>query len=345
MNHHRHYRTSVASRERNRIHARKTRLRKKEQMQTLQGKADELKAEQIRLKQVINDKNTANILVGLFATSSSEKKDMCAASVANEDPLIEELLRRTTSDIPDSTNISELPSLILPGQHASKKLKGSSPSSPESSSSAVATAAAAELDDGIDYDLLGKDRAACSPEELDKIRRERNRMHAKRTRDRKRIFMEELAEICRKLEDENDLLRSHLFQLDPDYKDEREESTEDAETDEERDEPCQARPSMLPESFSPLEPKAQGSSQGSSSPCSSPHNVTFNQIQTLLEAATSFDLTTFQKRNYASISSDESNDESTLDDSSRHCLAKKRRLESSSSVSLTNAFTSTTVGC
>merc|ERR1712232_867626 len=68
-------------------------------------------------------------------------------------------------------------------------------------------------DDGIDYELLGKDRSKCTPEELDQIRRERNRMHAKRTRDRKRLFMEEMAEMCKVLEDENHLLQQHLNEL------------------------------------------------------------------------------------------------------------------------------------
>jgi hypothetical protein len=47
-------------------------------------------------------------------------------------------------------------------------------------------------DDGIDYALLSRDRNKCTPAELDQIRRERNRMHAKRTRDRKKIFVEEV---------------------------------------------------------------------------------------------------------------------------------------------------------
>eukprot|EP00584_Thalassiosira_punctigera_P012892 CAMPEP_0172553146 /NCGR_PEP_ID=MMETSP1067-20121228/48814_1 /TAXON_ID=265564 ORGANISM="Thalassiosira punctigera, Strain Tpunct2005C2" /NCGR_SAMPLE_ID=MMETSP1067 /ASSEMBLY_ACC=CAM_ASM_000444 /LENGTH=79 /DNA_ID=CAMNT_0013341265 /DNA_START=28 /DNA_END=263 /DNA_ORIENTATION=- len=66
------YRTSAFSRERNRMHARKTRQRKKEHMQKLQNRADELKLEQIRLKQAINEKNTASILVGLFQTGDGE---------------------------------------------------------------------------------------------------------------------------------------------------------------------------------------------------------------------------------------------------------------------------------
>lgn len=172
-------------------------------MSNLQGRADSLKKEQIRLKQIINEKNTANILLGLFSSAGGEK------SSRDEDPRVEELLRRPIDDIPDTTKIPELPALILPGQHASKKLR-ESPTIALNGNSEVP-------DDGIDYELLGKDRAKCTPEELDRIRRERNRMHAKRTRDRKRLFMEEMAEICRKLEEENELLRKNLAIIDPDH--------------------------------------------------------------------------------------------------------------------------------
>mmetsp|Transcript_20462 Transcript_20462/g.50145 ORF Transcript_20462/g.50145 Transcript_20462/m.50145 type:complete len:445 (+) Transcript_20462:271-1605(+) len=180
------------SRERNRIHARKTRQRKKEQMQNLQKRAGELKQEQIRLKQSINEKATASILVGLFSKDSSLEQ--------LEDPRVEELLRRPIDEIPDASKLPELPALILPGQHNSKKHK----------SSEAITSKNEVPNDGIDYDLLGKDRSKCTPAELDQIRRERNRMHAKRTRDRKRLFMEEMAEMCSRLEQENKLLNSHL---------------------------------------------------------------------------------------------------------------------------------------
>jgi len=202
----RQFRTSFASRERNRVHARKTRQSKKEQMLTLTTRADELKTEQVRLKQSINEKNTASILVGLFATAGDAKDTANSA----EDPRVEHLLKRKAEDIPDASKITELPALILPGQHNSKKVvKTAGKDIPSSSLQELLSA-----DDGIDYQLLGKDRAKCTPEELDKIRRERNRMHAKRTRDRKRLFMEEMSDMCKQLEDENTLLRRHLQVLD-----------------------------------------------------------------------------------------------------------------------------------
>ena len=44
--------------------------------------------------------------------------------------------------------------------------------------------------DDIDYDLLSRDRSTCTPEELDRMRRERNRMHARKSRERKRARAE-----------------------------------------------------------------------------------------------------------------------------------------------------------
>jgi hypothetical protein len=201
------HRTSLSSRERNRIHARRTRQRKKFQMEILRDRADSLKQEQIVLKQAINEKNTANILVGLFGQAS-------ASAQLQDDPLVEELLQRPPGEIPDSNSISELPRLILPGQHASTKVKVEAQQKMLSGSSSSIDAD--NSDDGIDYELLGKDRSKCTAKELDQIRRERNRMHAKRTRDRKRLFMDEMSEVCRKLADENDVLRAHLRSIDPD---------------------------------------------------------------------------------------------------------------------------------
>ena len=161
-------------------------------MQKLQSRADDLKDDQIRLKQAINEKSTASILVGLFAGGENS---------VPTDPKVEMLMKRTNDDIPDASKIPELPALILPGQHTGKRK-----SSDDENDEPV-------LEDGIDYQLLGKDRAHCTPAELDQIRRERNRMHAKRTRDRKRIFMEEMEGMCKTLEEENALLQSHYGEL------------------------------------------------------------------------------------------------------------------------------------
>jgi hypothetical protein len=290
----RNYRTTLASRERNRIHARKTRQRKKEQMQSLEGRATDLKHEQIRLKQIINEKNTANILVGLFSKGQSQSP--------NEDPRVEALMYRSVEEIPDPSKIPELPALILPGQHASKKIKVAVPvvaASPQSMSDGGGEEVASTSDvsgdeqqaeqvtpdDGIDYDLLGKDRSKCTPEELDQIRRERNRMHAKRTRDRKRIFTEEMAEMCRILEEENHLLREHLGGLDSDFKS---ESTSTSTHVVDRTNSVLSTPTLA--SCAPPQDMVSVSLSPSQLPSKpSTKEVAFNQLQTLLDVAGSFE--------------------------------------------------------
>ena len=207
------FRTTLASRERNRMHARKTRQRKKEHTQVLQGRADELKQEQVRLRQFIDEKNTASILMDLFTSADTK-------SSSTIDPNIERLLRRPVDEIPDASKIPELPALILPGHHSLKRGRVSD-SSIENTEKVQpqhdfppTDNQDGPSDDSIDYDLLGRDRSKCTSQELDQIRRERNRMHAKRTRDRKRMFITELEELIKSLEEENHVLRNYLTVMD-----------------------------------------------------------------------------------------------------------------------------------
>ena len=44
----------------------------------------------------------------------------------------------------------------------------------------------------IDLDLIQRDRSSCTSQELDMMRRERNRMHAKRTRLKKKKMLQEM---------------------------------------------------------------------------------------------------------------------------------------------------------
>eukprot|EP00554_Chaetoceros_debilis_P015970 CAMPEP_0194125652 /NCGR_PEP_ID=MMETSP0150-20130528/59577_1 /TAXON_ID=122233 /ORGANISM="Chaetoceros debilis, Strain MM31A-1" /LENGTH=487 /DNA_ID=CAMNT_0038819469 /DNA_START=870 /DNA_END=2330 /DNA_ORIENTATION=+ len=192
------------SRERNKMHARKTRQRKKEQMKTLETQVDELKSRQMQLKFLIEEKNTANILVELYTKCDDEDESSSGSgSASNPLGLVDQLLKRSSDEIPDASKIPELPALILPGQHSNKR------KAQEGGVDVVQE----YPDDGIDYKLLSKDRSACSQEELDKIRRERNRMHAKRTRDRKRIFMEAMEAMIKQLAKENMLLQCHLERI------------------------------------------------------------------------------------------------------------------------------------
>lgn len=315
-------------------------------MQSLQCRSEELKEEQLRLRQVINEKNTADILVGLFARSSN-------ADESNEDPRVEELLRRPSDDIPDSSKVPELPALILPGQHASKKI-----------TAPTAEAAKSSLpDDGIDYDLLGKDRSQCTQEELDRIRRERNRMHAKRTRDRKRLFTEQMSEICRQLEEENELLRKHLSAIDPEYVFSTTISwrTEDASSL--GSTPTTQSPKILPSA--PVHDPPEIIANSCSAPSKVLDAVTHAHIGTLLEAAVAFESPNSKKRplngeatkssppvseildsvarNLVALSDDSSaSGESHADDEEEEESAPKRQRVSNISLAVPRA---TAVGC
>lgn len=225
----------IHRRERNRMHARKTRQRKKEHMQNLQDEAESLKNEQIRLKLQINEKNTANILLVMCNNNSfsSDENQNSAIKMISPDAQVEHLMQRDPKDIPDSTRIMELPALVLPGQQRKRScpdLKVPSNKRLQNCSENVNTVDNKtngalseyktslqnynqELLEGIDYNLLCKDRSTCTPAELNQIRKERNRMHAKRTRDRKRIFMEEMKIIIEQLKDENRILNEYLNSL------------------------------------------------------------------------------------------------------------------------------------
>lgn len=271
------------SRERNRIHARKTRQRKKEQLQLLQNKAEKLKGEQLNLKLIINEKNTANILCCLFSNNQGLQGS------STEDPKVEALLTRPEEAIPDPSKLPALQPLILPSgaQHAKKN-----------NAHGNNEAQIQQLpNDGIDYELLGKDRSKCTPSELDQIRRERNRMHAKRTRDRKRLFMEEMAEMCKVLQGENLILQQHLDELNV-------AKSEPALTIQ----TSQASVAMVSPSLSPAVAPTRESSDSHSHcqelsyhradhgsdhsllPLTSQNGQSFDQMKTLLDAAGVFDL-------------------------------------------------------
>lgn len=70
------------SRERNREHARRTRLRKKAQLKALQEKFSELKKEQESLRQRLEERNIASILMGLSSSRTSSTPTSCVSAPA-----------------------------------------------------------------------------------------------------------------------------------------------------------------------------------------------------------------------------------------------------------------------
>jgi len=213
-------------RERNRLHARKTRQRKKEQKNNLENDTAELRDEQIKLKLQIQEENTANTLLVMCNNDfGSSQNQIQSSKFKPPDEQVEKLLQRDTKDIPDCSKIVELPALVLPGMNKKRNSDTLEIHDYEANSKVDAFANAKRgLDEekkalneepmeGVDYDLIYKDRSTCTPAELDLIRKERNKMHAKRTRDRKRIYIEEMKLLIEQLRNENKILSEYLTSI------------------------------------------------------------------------------------------------------------------------------------
>lgn len=169
------------SRERNRMHAKKTRQRKKMQMEALQARIDALKAEFAALKQILDERYTAYIL--LVMSGASEKGDgnslppgegTNGGAADGEGPL--SVSRLASISLAEILGVDRLPE-EEPDECPQKRMRR---------------------------------RGKYTPAERDHIRRERNRMHAKRTRDRKKLFLEESQKVIERMENENARLRSFL---------------------------------------------------------------------------------------------------------------------------------------
>lgn len=150
-------------RERNRMHARKTRERKKNQMNALQQRIEDLHAESKELRLKIDERYTARLLIGL--TSNCADMEDCISSGM----LCSDSYSNTADWFRDETAIPYQKRVRSPGK----------------------------------YSQLERER----------FRRERNRMHAKRTRDRKKLFFEISEKVISKMEAEAKILRDYLVSV------------------------------------------------------------------------------------------------------------------------------------
>lgn len=234
------------SRERNQLHARKTRQRKKAQLQLLVNRSADLQAEQQRLRQAITDRRTASILLCMSGSDDVQGVDRqsgnCKAS-RDHPPALAEMSGRTpragmlsaleSDDTGDGggkgtggNRSDDLGSETTAGTSSSASSSGRTSS--EANSSDGVSGGSADGGDGVGaasdklptignpgdterlLELSHKTRSECTPEELEQIRRERNRMHAKRTRDRKKLHLEATEGTIARLEQENRKLRDSM---------------------------------------------------------------------------------------------------------------------------------------
>ena len=158
------------NRERNRMHARKTRERKKKQSFALQQRIKELQSESNKLRQIIDDRFTACALLGLSQQTNQAGENIPILSSAT-------ICKKTDFENIDSSESFNIEDTSPTKSPTNKRVRR---------------------------------RGKYSPQERERIRRERNRMHAKRTRDKKKMFLEASEQIISEMENESRLLREYL---------------------------------------------------------------------------------------------------------------------------------------
>jgi len=218
------------SRERNRIHAKKTRLRKKQKMELLLHRKQELLDEQMRLKETIRDREAAPILLGMRHFSNgihepSPGTQGVNAEVGLEGSTSPGSVRPAQPELEEggdggSDSDTEASDDSMPS-HAGMSNSGASSVTSSQTKTSRQTASTHSSADGGDeeresslyLELLKRDRSTLTAAETDLIRRERNRLHAKRTRDRKKQQQEETQQEIAKLEKENRRLRDVICRL------------------------------------------------------------------------------------------------------------------------------------
>jgi hypothetical protein len=187
------------SRDRNREHARRTRLRKKKQLQILQERFLELQGESKILKQTIEECSIASILLGL----STGERDICDDFLCTDNLL--------------SSNIEEKKFITVTGKR--KRFVSDADCDPvpmklrikgkDTQIGGSGCKAQINWKTGLYIDENGIHQQL-SDSELESLRRERNRMHAKMTRDRKKLYINKIEKTISDLEEKNMHMRSVL---------------------------------------------------------------------------------------------------------------------------------------
>jgi DNA-binding transcriptional ArsR family regulator len=163
-------------RERNKLHARNTRQKKKYQIEALHKRIEQLTDEKIRLINEKSEKSVASILMALAdgnGTTNGENKediDKFSNRISNAREETMKILGRIRSQVS---------SLLVEESEFDKEI------SPK----------------------LPRDRSLCTASEIDKLRRERNRLHAKKTRLRKKKMLQEMETIVKSLQEDISILK------------------------------------------------------------------------------------------------------------------------------------------
>lgn len=221
------------SRERNREHARRTRLRKKAQLEALQSKVKGLQAESKVLKQSLEECSIASILVGLSSGTHDETIQALLKKASTTEESGKDVLkvvggkRKRFVSIGDSEERVPQPlKIVIDGK---KTTIGGSRThinwktgvySDESGTQRQLTQGQLESLRYVKKSLWSLPQTNdTKTRELNKscfitsLRRERNRMHAKMTRDRKKSFINTIEKTIEELESTNQQMKNALFEV------------------------------------------------------------------------------------------------------------------------------------
>jgi len=270
------------SRERNREHAKRTRLRKKALIEGMKGKLLDLQTEAAKLQQLFEESNTANILLCLSTKSDPSNLDMKKSTseislYSSTDELLKQNDNGFKSDNPVRGNIIEQLRSRVRAEAAQQLLVNAARSKPHATSSAlgsltpktattplglqipgmtfesdghslesdsaeiefnVSDKLPMDLDDVETDDGEGEEFETMQPvaegvvnwkngtmvlsegsvrklsqKEIEMYRKERNRIHAKLTRDRKKLFTSRMQQMINSLERQNTSMRNRLKAL------------------------------------------------------------------------------------------------------------------------------------
>jgi len=191
------------SRERNREHARKTRLRKKARLQSLQSRLIDLQQERSALKQNLEESNIASILLKLSSVNGNDDQNCCSSDNNNSPQLKNPEQVANPLKRPINTNLLSYNKKETDVDYVSSLNKDECNDKDESRKN-MSTGSACR-----------KEMKLLSAEEIESTRRERNRLHAKMTRERKKMLISRLEKSIMELEQENQELRRALPNKNP----------------------------------------------------------------------------------------------------------------------------------
>jgi len=237
------------NRERNREHAKRTRQRKKEMIEGMKMRLLELQREAARLEQLLEESNTANILLCMSVKpESSEQIGGMTATLAPELPpsesaedlqaklsrgnIIDHLRQKVRAEAAQTQREKQLEHMedvraqMLAEASYHSAEHGDLMIHPSFQAYSAAFKGGQAMDehemmmDGHDIQSGGESRGGGGLDidrkagmTAEDIKRERNRMHAKLTRDRKKLFTSRLQQTIQALERHNQMIRNRLHSL------------------------------------------------------------------------------------------------------------------------------------